>query len=93
MDYRFSKWDERHAKAQSSLEKMLKVFNQLLIYTNGDANQALQWLTEMDRQYGLGDDEVGIGDFIEYLKREGYLEEPLARRHIQHHGQDHKENP
>ncbi len=76
MDYRFSKWDERHSKAQSSLEKMLKVFNQLLIYTNGDANQALQWLTEMDRQYGLGDDEVGIGDFIEYLKQEGYLEEP-----------------
>lgn len=79
MDYRFSKWDERHAAGQTTLEKMLKIFNQLLVYTNGDANQALQWMTEMDRQYGLGDDEIGMGEFIEWLKREGYLEDAAER--------------
>lgn len=79
MDYRFSKWDEHHASGQSTLEKMLKIFNQLLVYTNGDANQALQWMTEMDRQYGLGDDEIGMGEFIEWLKREGYLEDAAER--------------
>lgn len=83
MDYRFSKWDERHAANQSTLERMLKVFNQLLIYTNGDANQALQWMTEMDRQYGLGDDEIGMGEFIEWLKREGYLEDAAERGEFQ----------
>ncbi len=79
MDYRFSQWEERHAGGQSTLEKMLKLFNQLLIYTNGDANQALQWMTEMDRQYGLGDDEMGMGEFIEWLKREGYLEDAAEK--------------
>jgi Ca-activated chloride channel homolog len=75
MDYRFSQWDARHEREQNTMDKLMKIFNQLLIYTNGDANQALQWLTEMDNQYGLGDDEIGIGDFIDYLKREGFLED------------------
>jgi Ca-activated chloride channel homolog len=75
MDYRFSEWNTEEQNGQDTLDKVLKIFNQLLVYTNGDANQALQWLSEMDRQYGLGDDEVGIGDFIEWLKKEGYIED------------------
>ncbi|MDW8465538.1 MAG: VWA domain-containing protein [Chloroherpetonaceae bacterium] len=69
--------------ARAPSKKMLKIFNQLLIYTNGDANQALQWMTEMDRQYGLGDDEIGMGEFIEWLKREGYLEDAAERGEFQ----------
>jgi uncharacterized protein with von Willebrand factor type A (vWA) domain len=48
---------------------------QLLTYTNGDASEALNWLNELDRQYKLTNDDYGMGDFIEDLKENGYLQE------------------
>jgi uncharacterized protein with von Willebrand factor type A (vWA) domain len=38
-------------------------------------SEALQWLTEVDKQYKLTNDQYGIGDFIEDLKRDGYVTE------------------
>lgn len=46
---------------------------QLLLITSGDVSEALQWLTEVDKQYGLSSEKYGIGDFIEDLKRNGYI--------------------
>ena len=48
---------------------------QLLTYTNGDADEALSWLNELDRQYKLTNEQYGMGDFIEDLKKNGYLDE------------------
>ena len=47
----------------------------MLHYTNGDAAEALHWLTQLDQQYGLTSDDYGIGDFIDDLKQNGYLQE------------------
>jgi uncharacterized protein with von Willebrand factor type A (vWA) domain len=43
--------------------------------TSGDVAEALSWLTSLDKQYGLTDDNYGIGDFIQELKDKGYIEE------------------
>jgi uncharacterized protein with von Willebrand factor type A (vWA) domain len=48
---------------------------QLVLITSGNVSEALQWLTEIDKQYNLTNGEYGIGDFIEDLKREGYISE------------------
>lgn len=48
---------------------------ELLNYTSGDAGEALSWLTQLDREHGLTTEEYGIGDFIEDLKKNGYLKE------------------
>lgn len=56
-------------------ENLLKVFLQLLTITSGDADEALNWLTHLDKQYGFTDDEYGIGDFINDLKEKKYIEE------------------
>ncbi|HYE96269.1 MAG TPA: VWA domain-containing protein [Rubricoccaceae bacterium] len=75
MRFRYSKWDEaRHGQAHSTFEKLLDLFQQLLFHTGGDAAEALAWLTQLDRRYGLTDDEMGLGDFIEELKSRGYIE-------------------
>jgi uncharacterized protein with von Willebrand factor type A (vWA) domain len=60
---------------KSPFQRLLDTFMELLQYTNGDATEALHWLTQLDKQYGLTDDEYGIGDFIEDLKENGYLKE------------------
>jgi uncharacterized protein with von Willebrand factor type A (vWA) domain len=71
--YRFSRFVPPQDKGKSDFEKLLKVFMQLVLMTSGNVSEALQWLTELDKQYGLTNNQYGIGDFIEQLKREGYI--------------------
>ncbi|HNF45027.1 MAG TPA: hypothetical protein PLT49_15185, partial [Ferruginibacter sp.] len=74
LGYNFSKYDpNEHGK--SPFEKLLDLFLKLLTYTNGDFNEAMQWLNELDKEYKLTDDQYGIGDFIEDLKEKGYIDE------------------
>jgi uncharacterized protein with von Willebrand factor type A (vWA) domain len=54
-------------------DRLLEIFKELLMYTSGDPNEAIQWLTILDRKHQLTDDSYGIGDFIEDLKRKGFL--------------------
>src|ERR1700709_1073698 len=60
---------------KSSFEKLLDLFMQLLTYTSGEVGEALSWLTELDKEYNLTNNEYGIGDFIEDLKDKGYIDE------------------
>lgn len=69
----FSEFKEDNSK--SPFQKLLDLFMELLQYTSGDATEALDWLTQLDNKYGLTNDEYGIGDFIEDLKKNGYLQE------------------
>ena len=64
--HNFSKYDPNQDK-KSSFEKLLDAFMQLLTYTSGDVAEALSWLTELDKEYDLTNEEYGIGDFIEDL--------------------------
>ena len=76
---RYMQWDpERHGRAMTDFERLLDIFQQLLQYTAGDAAEALRWLTELDKAHGLTSDDFGIGDFIEELKKQGYLKEDAA---------------
>ncbi len=62
------------SQKKSPFEQLLELFKELLMYTNGDAGEALQWLTQLDREHGLTNGEYGIGDFIEDLKAKGYID-------------------
>ncbi len=73
--YRFSQYIPPKSKEKSTFDNLLKVFLQLITMTSGDVSQALNWLTNIDKQYGLTDADYGIGDFIEDLKKKGYITE------------------
>lgn len=73
LGYRFSRYTPPPDDQKSDFEKLLKVFMQLILITSGNVGEALQWLTEVDRQHGLTNNEYGIGDFIEDLKKKGYI--------------------
>lgn len=72
--FRFSKFLPS-AEGDSPFDKLFNLFTQLLHYTSGDANEALQWLTELDREHKLTNDDYSMGDFIRDLKEKGYLQE------------------
>ena len=70
--YRFS---EHIAIDETPFEKLFNIFKQLLTYTNGDFDEAISWLTELDKEYKLTTADYGIGDFIQELKDRGYIKE------------------
>jgi len=72
--FNFSKYNPLE-DAKSKFEQLLDLFMQLLTYTSGDFNEAMQWMNELDKQYKLTDDDYGMGDFLEELKSKGYIEE------------------
>ncbi|HEX8460606.1 MAG TPA: VWA domain-containing protein [Segetibacter sp.] len=74
LGHRFTGFDPNE-EGKSKFEQLLNLFLQLLTYTNGDVGEALQWLNQLDNQYGLTDDEYGMGDFVDELKEKGYLKE------------------
>jgi Ca-activated chloride channel family protein len=54
---------------------LLNIFQQLLLMTSGNVEQALAYLNDLDRRYGLTDDKYGIGNFVDEMKEKGYLTE------------------
>lgn len=60
---------------KTPFERLKDLFMDILQYTNGDAAEALQWLTQLDQKYKLTDENYGIGDFIEDLKQQGFIKE------------------
>lgn len=65
----------REEDNRSPFQKLFDLFMELLQYTSGDATEALDWLTQLDRKYGLTNNDYSIGDFIDELKEQGYLQE------------------
>jgi uncharacterized protein with von Willebrand factor type A (vWA) domain len=81
LGFNFSKYDPSQ-NAQTKFEQLLDLFMQLLTYTNGDFNEAMQWLNELDKEYNLTNDDYGIGDFLEELKQKGYIDEDKQKGEI-----------
>ena len=73
--FRFTKFVPQKDEAKSDFENLLNIFTQLLTITSGDVGEALSWLTNLDKEYKLTNGKYGIGDFIEDLKKKGYIEE------------------
>jgi len=71
---RFSKFI-KDLNNKSPFDKLFEIFKELLVYTSGDVDEALSWLTELDKEYKLTDANYGIADFIEDLKKKGFLDE------------------
>lgn len=73
LGHHFTRFDPR-GEGKTKFEQLLDLFTQLLTYTNGDVSEALNWMNQLDKQYELTNDEYGMGDFIEDLKDNGYIE-------------------
>lgn len=72
--WQFRKYDPQ-GEGLPPFDRLLEIFKELLIHTSGDVSEALAWLTELDKEYGLTDAEYGMADFIQDLIDKGYLEQ------------------
>lgn len=79
MEFRYFEWDERYNpnKLKSSFDTLWDLFQQLITTASGNVNQALNWLSELDKQFKITDQfakNYGLDTFINELKERGYVE-------------------
>lgn len=71
----FSAFVPTPLNGKSKFDQLNNIFQQLLLLTSGDVSEAMAWLSQLDRQYKLTDDDYGIGNFFDDLKKKGFIKE------------------
>ena len=74
LGYRFSKYINKTG-LKRPFDNLLDLFKQLIVITSGDVAETLSWMNELDRQHKMTPKDYGMGDFIEDLKKKGYITE------------------
>ena len=65
------------APEQTPFEKLFDIFKEIITHTSGDVDEALDWMRELDKEYQLTDENYTLDDFVEDLKKKGYLREEI----------------
>jgi Ca-activated chloride channel family protein len=65
------------APEQSPFDKLFEIFSELITHTSGEVDEALDWLKILDKEYSLTSDEYTMDDFVDDLKKKGYLREEI----------------
>lgn len=64
---------------KSKFDELFDLFQQLILMSSGNVTEALSWLTQLDRQYRITNDQYGIGDFMQDLVDKGFLEQETPK--------------
>ncbi|HUN66056.1 MAG TPA: VWA domain-containing protein [Bacteroidota bacterium] len=93
MRYRYSKWTPVSMTDEQKLEKLVSLFSYIMLQTNGDVEEALDWIKQLAEEYGLFDSSLSMEELIQKLKDMGLIEEvdsnlSLTTRGIQRIRQD-----
>ena len=65
------------SKSQTPFEKLFEIFKELITYTSGDFDEAIDWLKELDKEYVLTSKDYTMDDFIEELLNKGYIKKEI----------------
>lgn len=65
------------AEKKSPFDMLFEIFKELITHTSGDFDEAIDWLRSLDKEYKLTDEHYTIDDFIEDLKKKGYIKEDV----------------
>jgi uncharacterized protein with von Willebrand factor type A (vWA) domain len=63
---------------KTPFEVLFGVFKELIVHTSGDFEEAIDWLRELDAEYKLTTPDYSIEDFIEDLKKKGFIREEIT---------------
>jgi uncharacterized protein with von Willebrand factor type A (vWA) domain len=70
MDWRYSKFDPTLRDLKALLARLMSIFNQLLLHTDGDVEAALHYLEQIGERYGFFDERFTIEDFKKFLEQQ-----------------------
>jgi len=81
MRFHYSKWRDDSRTDEQRLEELISLFSYFLVKSDGDADEALEWLKQLAEEYGIFDDDMSLADLIEELKKRGIVEE-IENMHV-----------
>ncbi len=61
------------AEEIAPFDKLFEIFTELITHTSGDFDEAIDWLRQLDKEYSLTDENYTVDDFIEDLRKKGYI--------------------
>ena len=70
MDFRYSSFDPRVAGLKALIRRLHEIFEWLLLQTNGDVEESLNWLERIGLRYGFFDERFTIDSFRKLLQDE-----------------------
>lgn len=82
MNILYSKWRPDLMTDEKRLENLISIFSYLLIQTNGDIDEALEWMEQLNENYKLFDKDMSFGDFVNELKMQGFIAEKVGMKII-----------
>lgn len=62
----------------SPFEKLFDIFQELITFTSGDFDEAIDWLRQLDVEYELTTPDYTVDDFIQDLVKKGYIQERIG---------------
>jgi uncharacterized protein with von Willebrand factor type A (vWA) domain len=71
--FRYTRFIAEENTYQTKLDQLINLFNQILIHTNGDVDEALRWMRYIDQKQGLFDEEIGYEEFVKELEKQGFI--------------------
>jgi uncharacterized protein with von Willebrand factor type A (vWA) domain len=75
MKFIYSQWTDLSRTDEQRLEKLFSLFSHIILQTNGEVSEALDWLKELGDKYDLFDHKLSFSDFVERLRDKGYIED------------------
>lgn len=92
MKIAYSQWIERVMSAEERLEQLFRLFSSIMLYVNGDVDEAMEWMKYLDEQKQvLGG--MTLQEFMDKLREHGLVEDKpdgavLSPRGVQRVRQD-----
>jgi uncharacterized protein with von Willebrand factor type A (vWA) domain len=80
IDFDFGKgftFSKHVPEEKDHFDRVFEVFKELLTHTSGDLDEAFDWLNTLDEEYDIFSDEYTFEDFVEDLKKRGYIREEI----------------
>lgn len=73
MRFRYSKWTPESQTDEQRLQQLVSLFSYMMLQTNGDVEETLEWLRQLAREYDIFDENMSIDDFIDKLRELGLI--------------------
>lgn len=65
-------------EVDSLFEKLLDVFQELIIHTSGDFDETMEWMKQLDEEYQLTTEDYTLDDFVQELIEKGYIRQEIS---------------
>lgn len=65
------------AEKKTPFETLFEIFKELITHTSGDFDEAMDWLKTLDERYKITNEDYTLDDFVEDLKKRGYIRDEL----------------